>query len=410
MEAVATGVLSLAFKLMVNKLRDQGSQSLRHGDVSDQRFREFIVRELFEIKEKLQGLCKRDLTAAADFFKEGVRLLIEHISGIQPDVELEQEVLRHSKRRDFDLASLSASGVQSTLNRQRSRQEDEDEEFIVLHLLTMSRRAIELNPEDPLLAEAKERFKSASDRAHVAFSNEALGAYDRALAMKIKVASTILQNLHSPEVPVVLCQGFLEQLNGIKEVSVAFTVKYGHFTFKKLLCELRRDALLSTVVLIHRILWEFTHICANSTDEKLRSKAHNVLRSWPLVITLNRRQKIHPVMEDQVSQPYHSVLGKQGEEEKHINCPIDIAITISGEFVVAERAGKIKLFDEAGKYKDTIFNIGFCSPDPNELGGVNVVSLLHPQSIAVDQSNNVYACNSYRYVHDWDRIEMIAFK
>lgn len=382
----------MAFKLMVNKLRDRTSHSLRHGDVADQRFREFIVRELFEIKEKLQGLCKQDLTAAADFFKEGVRLLVQHISGMQPEVEFEQEVInsRRTRGRDFDLASLSASG------RQRSRQEDEDEEFIVLHLLTQGRKAIQLNPKDTLLAAAKEKFKSASERAHDAFSNEALDAYDRALAMKIKVASTILENLDTPEVPVVLCRGFLEQLNGVREVSTAFTVKYGDFTLRRLFCELRRDALLSTVVLIHRILWEFVHICANSTNDELRHKAHKVLRSWPHVITLKRRQKIHPVMEDRVSQPYHSFLGEQGDDERHINCPIDIATTCKGEFVIAERVGKIKLFDEAGNYKDTIFNIGFCKPNPDELGGVNVVSLLHPQSIAVDCNNNVYACNSYR--------------
>lgn len=71
MASVVADTLRLTFKLLLSKMRDTGAENLKHGDVSDERFRDFIVRELTAIREKLEGLCKMDLISSANFSKMG---------------------------------------------------------------------------------------------------------------------------------------------------------------------------------------------------------------------------------------------------------------------------------------------------------------------------------------------------
>ena len=77
MSSLVTGVLKTTLGFIVRKGRDAAADKLKEGDVTALRFRDLIVREIDAVKSKLDGLARRDLLAAIDFFEEGIVLLHE---------------------------------------------------------------------------------------------------------------------------------------------------------------------------------------------------------------------------------------------------------------------------------------------------------------------------------------------
>ena len=60
---------------MCNKARDSAANTLKDGDLADEKLREIIVKDLSNIKSKLDCLSLKDLDASYSFLKEGVKLL-----------------------------------------------------------------------------------------------------------------------------------------------------------------------------------------------------------------------------------------------------------------------------------------------------------------------------------------------
>lgn len=258
MASVVGDTLRLTFRLLLSKIRDKGAENLKHGDVSDERFREFIVRELTDIREKLEGLCKVDLITSANFFKDGVSLMCQSFPNASSSIQTEVY------RDEFDNISLVNTDVTNI----------ELDEWEVLHLISDGLEFNKIDCENKFFVEAKDFFKKAAESATKAFSNEALDIYDRVLAMKFRAAATMLHYISEPEVAVVLCKNYIEQLNGLPEVREAFSVRFGRFNMRRLFCEMRREAVIGAVVAINRILWEYLH---------LSSKGDDVLRNWPAI-------------------------------------------------------------------------------------------------------------------------------
>jgi hypothetical protein len=75
MSAIVSGVLNSTIGLLCSKLRDYTAERLNEGDANDEKCRQIIVRELDDIKSKLDGLSRKDLLASLSFFKEGVTRL-----------------------------------------------------------------------------------------------------------------------------------------------------------------------------------------------------------------------------------------------------------------------------------------------------------------------------------------------
>ena len=61
MSLIVTAVFKATIGLFVNKGRDLVSEKLKDGDVTDQQFRNLIVREMDDIKTKLDGLARMHL-------------------------------------------------------------------------------------------------------------------------------------------------------------------------------------------------------------------------------------------------------------------------------------------------------------------------------------------------------------
>ncbi|CAB4013984.1 SH3 domain-binding 5-like, partial [Paramuricea clavata] len=75
MSAIVSGVLNSTIGLLCSKLQDYTAEKLDEGDVNNQQCKQIIVRELDDIKSKLDGLSRKDLRASLCFFKEGVTRL-----------------------------------------------------------------------------------------------------------------------------------------------------------------------------------------------------------------------------------------------------------------------------------------------------------------------------------------------
>ena len=57
MTSIITTVFKATIGLLVNKGRDVAAERLKDGDVTDQKFLGLIVREIDDIKSKLDGLA-----------------------------------------------------------------------------------------------------------------------------------------------------------------------------------------------------------------------------------------------------------------------------------------------------------------------------------------------------------------
>ena len=77
MSTIVTTLFKATIGLLVNKGRDKAAEILKDGDVTDQKFRSLIVREIDDIKSKLDALSRKDLEASISFFEEGIMLLYE---------------------------------------------------------------------------------------------------------------------------------------------------------------------------------------------------------------------------------------------------------------------------------------------------------------------------------------------
>ena len=155
MSSIATAVFKLTIGLLVDKGRDKAAEKLRDGDVIDQKFRGLIVREIDDIKSKLDGLSRKDLGASISSFKEGIVLLYEVFN-------------KARIRNEYGAATAQAVCVEAfTLA----------EDVTMLDFTDLDESA------KIKLSSAKERFKHAREKALDAFNNEALKTSDRIIEL-----------------------------------------------------------------------------------------------------------------------------------------------------------------------------------------------------------------------------------
>ena len=75
MSEIVTSLLKAVAGVLVNKARDSAAEKLKDGDVTDNKIRELIQREINDIKSKLDALSRKDLLTAIDAFEAGLTYL-----------------------------------------------------------------------------------------------------------------------------------------------------------------------------------------------------------------------------------------------------------------------------------------------------------------------------------------------
>ena len=188
MSSLINAVFKATIGLLVNKGRDKLAEKLNEGDVTDQKFRGLIVREIDEIKSKLDGLARQDLLASISLLKEGIELLYDVFESARYSTEHRAiEAAATACVEQFDIAKGMRKLELSALDEPSTRK----------------------------LTKAKKGFEEARLGATNAFSNEALELPDRLLAMQYRVMATILETIDNPEDCLPVCKVCIEDLQDV---------------------------------------------------------------------------------------------------------------------------------------------------------------------------------------------------
>ncbi|XP_078342990.1 uncharacterized protein LOC144628740 [Oculina patagonica] len=322
MSSIVTAVFKATIGLLVNKGRDKAAEKLRDGDVTDKKFRGLIVRELDDIKSKLDGLARKDLLASISFFEEGIELLY---------VVFDKARTR-SEHRGEETAQAACAEAFSLAEGIRN-----------LELTDLDESATRA------LSNAKKRFEDARREATRAFKNEALDTSDRILAMVYRVMATILETVDNPADALAPCRVCIKDLNCLPAVQNSFDVqlKKGIQAVRSLFSKGERRKIISSVCHVNRVIYDVTQAVGELDPFWM----------WPAVDT--SKGKVDPLRDERITE----VLSKQGMERFSItpwsfgqDClkrPVAIATNSSGHFIVADESDfTVKLFDSSGKFME----------------------------------------------------------
>ena len=319
MSSIVTTLFEATIGLLVNKGRDKFAEILKEGDVTDQKFRSLIVREIDDIKSKLDALSRKDLEASISFFEEGIALLFE----VFDIVKSRNECGTATAEAAYDEALHLAAGIR------RLKLTDLDE--------SATRK----------LSTAKKRFEDARREATRAFKNEGLKTSDRILAMKYRVMATILETVDNPADAVAPCGVCVKELNSLSAVQNSFDVqlKTGIQKVRGLFGKEERSEIIFNVCHVNRVIFDI-------------ALALGRLDFCPSVDIGGN--KVIPLCDARVKDlllehgkehcciPPRS-FGQEGKEEHKLKKPWGIATNSSGEFIVTD-LHHVKVFDNSGNF------------------------------------------------------------
>ena len=235
MSSIVTSILSSTVGLLWNKARDKTAESLKDGDITDAKLREIVVRELNDIKTKLDGLSRKDLLSSYSFLQEGIQLLNVCLE------KFEQKAVVNEGNDDRGETSRMPSGGESD---------------ILNEALELSQAMGKLQIVSKEFESAMKRFEDARKRATDAFCNEALNIQDRIFAAKLRVVSEILECLDNPDTAASSCLLFLEKLHGLPAVREIFSV-YMDGGVKSFFKKTERAENVKSVMMINYVLYRF---------------------------------------------------------------------------------------------------------------------------------------------------------
>ena len=333
----------------MNKGRDVTAEKLKEGDVTDKKVRDLIVREVEDIKSKLDGLSRKDLLAAVDSFETGVRFLFQALD-VKPSGEASAATEKTSvgiKEENVDLADV-VKIVSFASEMEKIQKIDLDEATKITFY------------------QAKKRFKMAREKATEASNNEALEVFDRITAIRCRVMAAILESVVetartagdlSPEtVKSTLenalneCDQCLQKLHCLPAVQDCFKVglEKGLLNLRGRFGKDERRRIISTVCQVNRAIYNATQAVGGDA------------LVWPLVDT--GEEKVDPLRDGRISKVLHKVnmehcfvspwsFGHEGEEEHKLKNPWGIATNHRGQFLIADNGDKtVKVFDSNGKF------------------------------------------------------------
>ena len=329
MSAIITAVFKATIGWLVDKGRDEAAKKVKDGDVTDQQFRGIIMREIDDMKSKLDGLSRKDLLASIGFFREGIELLYEVF-----------EEKRSRSEYGADTAQAACAEAVS---------------------LTEGMKHLELTKSATRqLTNAKKRFERAREMATIAFSNEALSINDRILAMQYRVMATVLETIDHPADAVAPCKVCIEELNGLPVVQRSFQeqLRTGIMAVKSLFNKEERRKVISGVCLVNRVAYDVTQTVPVKEPFTNDPFAKELLLPLSMIDTgkekvdLLRDRRIRKILCKQGMEncSVSWILGHDGEKKHRLNNPLGIATNSSGQYIVADNISTIKVYDSSGKF------------------------------------------------------------
>ena len=331
MSSLITAVFKATIGLLVNKGRDKLAEKLNEGDVTDQKFRGLIVREIDEIKSKLDGLARKDLLASISLFKEGIELLYD---------------VFESARSSSEHRAITAAATACV------EQFDIAKEMRKLQLTTLDESATRK------LSTAKETFSEARLEAMRAFSNEALELPDRLLAMQYRLMATILRTIDNPTDALAACRVCLAELHQVPAVKECFKVELERgLRLRALFKKDERRQIIYSVCHANRVIHDVMQMCG-------------IRNLWTLHVVDTGKEKVDPLRDGRVIdalmkqglencclQWSFGLVKGQGKPDK-LKWPIDISINAKQQFLMVAvdpdlQTYTVEVFDSNGKF---VFN------------------------------------------------------
>ena len=363
MSAIITAVFKATIGWLVDKGRDEAAKKLKDGDVTDQQFRGIIMREIDDMKSKLDGLSRKDLLASIGFFREGIELLYEVFE-------------EKRSRSEYGADTAQAACVEAVSLAEGMKH---------LELTESATRQ---------LTNAKKRFERARERATDAFSNEALSPNDRILAMQYRVMATVLETIDHPVDAVAPCKVCIEELNGLPVVQRSFEeqLRTGIMAVKSLFNKEERRKVISGVCLVNRVVYDVAqtvHVKEPFTNEPF---AKELFPPLPMIDTgkekvdLLQDRRVTNILRKQgmenCSVPW--ILGHDGKEEIGNYNLAAIATNSSGQYIVANNFSTIRVYDSSGKFVQC-FSLPPLIDDSGEK-----LSMYSWFRLATDMNDNIY--------------------
>ena len=261
MSSLITAVFKATIGLLVNKGRDKLAEKLNEGDVTDQKFRGLIVREIDEIKSKLDGLARKDLLASISLFKEGIELLYEVFESARSS----------SEHREITAAATVGA-----------EQFDIAKEIRKLELSSLDESATRK------LGSAKKRFAEARLEAIKAFSNEALKLPDRLLAMQYRLMATILETVDNPSDALAACRVCLDELHQVPAVKEYFKVELEEgLRLRARFNKDERRQIIFSVCHANRVIYDVMNMLGS-------------VKRWTLPYVETGKEKVDPLRDERV--------------------------------------------------------------------------------------------------------------
>ena len=329
MSAIIKAVFKVTIGWLVDKGRDEAAKKLKDGDVTDQQFRGIIMREIDDMKSKLDGLSRKDLLASIGFFREGIELLYEAFE-------------ETGSRSEYDADKEQAACAEAVSLTERMKN---------LELTESAMRK---------LANAKKRFERARERATDAFSNEALSPNDRILAMQYRVMATVLETIDHPADAVTPCKVCIEELNGLPVVQRSFQeqLRTGIMAVKSLFNKEERRKVISGVCLVNRVAYDVkqtVHVKKPFTNDPFAKELLpplSMIDTGKEKVDLLRDRRVRKILCKQGMEncSVSWILGHDGEKKHRLNNPLGIATNSSGQYIVADNISTIKVYDSSGKF------------------------------------------------------------
>lgn len=355
MPSIVIAVLQATVGLLLDKARDVAAENLRHGDVTDQKLRTLVVREIENIKQKLEGLARQDLLASICFFKEGIEFLCEALDKTRYRVKSNEVIATVGIANDG--AVCITEGM---------------ENLELAGLDEASKRA---------LANAKKRFDDARREATKAFANEALELSDRVLAMQYRVMATILETIDNPKDALPACRVCIEDLHCLSGVRNCFNIELNN-GLRARFSKNERRTIISTVCHVSHVIYEVTR----TVDDNIS------LLNWPCIhceeekIDLLRDSRVAKILREQGVDNYCVMpwsFGHEGKEEQRLKNARGIVVNTQDHFLIGDTDEEfnrsVKVFDKEGTF---LSSFGLVSTDES--------TALSIYDVTVDAKDNVY--------------------
>lgn len=366
MSSIVAAVFKATIGLLVNKGRDLAADRLKEGDVTDQQFRSLIVREIDEIKSKLDGLARTNLLASISFFKEGLVYLYKvlDLKTSEEDGKVTVQGDARIERENFEVGLRSTSAATCS---------------VTTVSLAKEMRSVQVADQGDsttgALSDAKDRFKLAREKATEAFCNEALSTSDHILAMQYRAMATVLEKVDNPADALAACRLCLEELHSMPAVQKSFNVQLKQ-GLKSWFNKAEREEIISSVCRVNRVIYDVTQTVTQSVGSGVN------LLLWPCID--NGEERVDPLRDSRVIEALRKLdmeqlgvapwsFGQGGEEEHKLQLLCCIATNSRGQFIIVD--SDVKVFDSSGNY---MYSSG------------SFPSASEGQVIATDRDDNLY--------------------